>query len=239
MDRSTQPRSVLVPPAGLVAGTPPLRLGRRSLRCSGARSRSRSARLFRNPARLVSLGRARRRASQRGRYGNAGADLPHRIRRMLSGAPVPSISRPRLAFTAVVCAAAAAILAAGTLVRAQSEPARFEAASIKRSTGRVADPGNSIELNLQRSIAYGSSGGRFNMQGVPLSLLIQLAYNVKDSQVLAAPSWAKSEGYEVIAKAEGNATFDQMRPIPAPMLPREPRLVSRQVGVQVLADAVK
>ena len=55
-----------------------------------------------------------------------GIGLKHRIRRMLSGVPVPRISRPRMACTVAVCAVAAAILAAGTLVYAQSpeNPAR-------------------------------------------------------------------------------------------------------------------
>ena len=52
-----------------------------------------------------------------------GIGLKHRIRQMLSDVPVPRISRPRMACTVAVCAGAAAILAAGTLVHAQSAPA--------------------------------------------------------------------------------------------------------------------
>ena len=50
-----------------------------------------------------------------------GIGLKHRIRQMLSGVPVPRISRPRMACTLTVCAGAAAILAAGTLVQAQQQ----------------------------------------------------------------------------------------------------------------------
>ena len=45
-----------------------------------------------------------------------GIGLKHRIRQILSGVSVPKISRPRIACTVAVCAGAAAILAAGTLV---------------------------------------------------------------------------------------------------------------------------
>lgn len=64
-----------------------------------------------------------------------GIGLKHRIRQMLSGVPIPKISRPRMACTVVVCAAAAAIFAAGTLVHAQSAKGQlaFEVASIRPS----------------------------------------------------------------------------------------------------------
>jgi len=40
-----------------------------------------------------------------------------------------------------------------------------------------------------------------------------VAYDVEDFQVMGGPSWASSDGYDVNAKAGGNATFAQMRPI--------------------------
>ena len=51
------------------------------------------------------------------------------------------------------------------------------------------------------------------MPNAPVHLLIELAYNAKDFQIVGAPSWANSEGYDVTAKAEGNATFETMRPM--------------------------
>jgi uncharacterized protein (TIGR03435 family) len=53
---------------------------------------------------------------------------------------------------------------------------------------------------------------------IPLNVLIQLAYDVKDFQVVGGPSWVKSERYEVDARAEGGATFDQMRLMLQPLL---------------------
>jgi len=46
-----------------------------------------------------------------------------------------------------------------------------------------------------------------------LKFLIELAYNMKKFQVLGAPSWATSDRYVINAKAEGDANFDQMRPM--------------------------
>jgi hypothetical protein len=67
-----------------------------------------------------------------------GIGLKHRIRQMLSGVPVPRISRPRMACTVAVCATAAAILAVGALVHAQSSKGQsnvqFEVASIRPSS---------------------------------------------------------------------------------------------------------
>jgi uncharacterized protein (TIGR03435 family) len=100
---------------------------------------------------------------------------------------------------------------------AQSTP-KFEVASIKVNTrSSPVDPGNGpvsiITLNFLRGIASSSRGGRFNMERVPLTFLIELSYNIKNDQLLGAPSWATNDRYEVTAKAEGNATFEQMRPM--------------------------
>jgi uncharacterized protein (TIGR03435 family) len=61
-------------------------------------------------------------------------------------------------------------------------------------------------------VAY-SGGDLFRPQSVPLNFLIQLAYNVKDFQVLGGPAWVGSDRYDVTAKPEGDSTFEQMRPM--------------------------
>lgn len=58
-----------------------------------------------------------------------------------------------------------------------------------------------------------SPGGRFNADNIALNLLIQLAYNVQDFQISGGPSWMKSDRFDITAKAESSATFDQMRPM--------------------------
>ena len=94
--------------------------------------------------------------------------------------------------------------------------AEFEVASIRPNTSDRLPPLNVVSLTLMRHSAAASKNGRFSMRGIgatPLSVLIQVAYDVKDFQLLDAPSWVTSERYDVDARAEGDATFEEMRPM--------------------------
>ncbi len=109
-------------------------------------------------------------------------------------------------------------LAGGPVVLSQvPAPApAFEVASIKLNTSNN-PPLNAGHLRFIRLVAAEvSRDGRFTAEGfiaTPLSVLIQLAYNVKDFQVSGGPSWVESERYDVSARADGPATFEQMRPM--------------------------
>ncbi len=96
-----------------------------------------------------------------------------------------------------------------TLAFAQAPAARFEVASVKQIPG-VHPPPDDVEMNLLRPVIR---NGRFTMKNAPLSLLIQAAYNVKDFQVQGAPAWVNADRYDVIAKADGDATSAEMRPM--------------------------
>jgi uncharacterized protein (TIGR03435 family) len=87
----------------------------------------------------------------------------------------------------------------------------FEVATIKPH--KDMRPLDSVDLNFLEAIAKKSKHGRFRVERVPLTLLIEWAYNLKDFQVVGLPSWANSDGYDISAKAEGDATFEQMRPM--------------------------
>jgi len=137
-----------------------------------------------------------------------GIGLTHRIRQMLSGVPVPRISRPRMACTVAICAAAAAILAAGTLVRAQSKAVatpKFEVASIRRCKE---EPG-------QRGGGGNSSPGRLRVNCTTVKGLINQAYLLFANgrfrvglrpPIEGGPAWINSEHYEINAKAEGSVS---------------------------------
>jgi uncharacterized protein (TIGR03435 family) len=74
----------------------------------------------------------------------------------------------------------------------------------------------SIEANNSgtREVKIGaSSPGTFNAENVWLRFVIQLAWNVKDFQVLGGPGWAASERYDINAKTATGATFEQMKPM--------------------------
>jgi uncharacterized protein (TIGR03435 family) len=101
----------------------------------------------------------------------------------------------------------------GLLMRAQSSQvaSEFEVASIRPLRGG-GGPIDTIQLNFGMANARASTHGRFGTD-LPLEFLIQLAYGVKQVQIVGAPSWAHSDLYRIDAKASSDATFEQMRPM--------------------------
>jgi uncharacterized protein (TIGR03435 family) len=80
--------------------------------------------------------------------------------------------------------------------------AEFDVASIKPNTSGA------------RGVRVGApSPGRFNAENVWLRFVIQLAWNVKDFQVLGGPGWAASDRYDINATTGGSATLVQMKPM--------------------------
>jgi len=127
-----------------------------------------------------------------------GIGLKHRIRQILSGVPVPRISRPRIACTLAVCAAAAAILTSGTLVRAQSSAPKFEVASVKSipaTGGRRSEGG----LRFTPGMVASTPGG------ITVRQIILEAYHLTQSQLSGAPGWLGSDKFELQAKTGNSA----------------------------------
>src|ERR1700733_3295160 len=95
------------------------------------------------------------------------------------------------------------LVSAYMLLSASAGAQSFEVASIKPSQPASAD----------RQIAgvQTPGGGRLNTFSTSLRMLITYAYNVKDFQVSGGPGWANSETYDIVAKADGNATRPQAR----------------------------
>jgi uncharacterized protein (TIGR03435 family) len=108
------------------------------------------------------------------------------------------------------------VISAPILIAKQKAPA-FEVASIKPNTTTKVPLSVAHLVFLREAGAGNAQNGRFWMQGdggaTPLIVLIQLAYNVKDVQIEGGPVWVRSDRYEVDARAEGPATFEQMRPV--------------------------
>jgi bla regulator protein BlaR1 len=154
-----------------------------------------------------------------------GAFLPQRIRRMLSGAPVPRISRPRVACAVAVCAVAAVILAPATLVRAQSGTAKgpiFDVVSIRPTAriegggdpdgGRSGGGGGGGYRNLPPQLEH----GRLSLTITTFSLIAK-AYGIQScgllgeitgcAQISGAPDWVKKDRFDIQAKSPGD-TFN-------------------------------
>jgi uncharacterized protein (TIGR03435 family) len=72
----------------------------------------------------------------------------------------------------------------------------------------------SIKVNHSGSHMVGiqpQPGGRFGATNVNLKLLITFAYGIKESQLSDVPSWVDSERYDISAKPETTASFDEMK----------------------------
>jgi uncharacterized protein (TIGR03435 family) len=90
----------------------------------------------------------------------------------------------------------------------------FEAVSVHMVDPHAADnPGRSSLSSFPTNL--------FTMKGVPLTFLIQLAYNIESADYISAmPGWMESQEYDVSAKVEGDRqlTLEQMRPMLQGML---------------------
>lgn len=114
----------------------------------------------------------------------------------------------------------AGLLATAALSAAQES---FEVASIK--------PGDPADRRMMINVA---PGGRFRTVNAPVTLLIRVAYQVQDFQILGAPEWAKSERYDIEAKSGDDAAED-----PAKMNPEQREAFQKRFQAKVqtlLAD---
>jgi uncharacterized protein (TIGR03435 family) len=89
----------------------------------------------------------------------------------------------------------------GVMVVAQTTTDRpaFEVAAI-----RPHDPAD------QQTMMVAQPGGRFTAKNIPLRMLIRTAYRLQNDQILGGPDWVGSTGFDIIAKAEGNAPPSDM-----------------------------
>jgi uncharacterized protein (TIGR03435 family) len=95
------------------------------------------------------------------------------------------------------------VLVTGVMAQTQPPPdPQFEVASIKLNTSGA------------RRVSIGASSPRvFRAENVWLRFLIEMAWNIKDYQLLGGPNWATSNRYDIDARTETNASFEQMRPM--------------------------
>ena len=111
----------------------------------------------------------------------------------------------------------------------QQKPA-FEVASVRPD----------VSGSHPRSIQY-SAGGRFTASNIPLRALIEEAYGIRAFQLSGGSDWVNSDQFSVTAKAEGNASKDQVRAMLQTLLADRFQLVlrreSKEVNVYVLGLA--
>lgn len=136
--------------------------------------------------------------------GVMGSDLKRRIVRIMEGRAVWKLDRRRkalLAAAAVVAAAAPLALGAMRVIQADAENGsetapkklpQFEVASIKphKSEGEMIRAGF-------RVVPDGIS-----ISGVPLSMLMNEAFQLPENRILNEPEWVKSDRYDIEAKVD-------------------------------------
>ena len=138
--------------------------------------------------------------------GITGSDLKMRIVRIMSeGASKKLTLARRVLLAAAGIAAVSAPIVLGILHvpqgRAQTPPAtpapKFEVVSIKPSH----EGAGLFRVGLQPS-------GRFVAGNITVRFLLELAYGLKDAQILGAPHWIESESFNIEAKPD-DAFIDQ------------------------------
>ena len=83
----------------------------------------------------------------------------------------------------------------------------FEVASITPcKPGTAAPPGEHAGM-----VQFTYPGGRFKADATTLQFLLEWAYGIQPSQHSDGPAWMTADRYDIVAKAEGNATDEQMR----------------------------
>ena len=126
-----------------------------------------------------------------------GGSLADRIARLL-GQSRP-VSRTLPGPGAAVSAVLLVVMACAVLGQSDTSP-RFEVASVKPVT--TTDP---------RLIGISPRpGGRLHAENAPLRLLMQNAYGVQTYQISGGPGWVQSDGYDIEAKGDANASRAQV-----------------------------
>jgi len=119
---------------------------------------------------------------------------------------------PAAAASIIVGAIHAPVTSAQTGSQVTTDAPQFEVASVKPSK-----PGGQPTSNfpLGPGDVYVRNGGFLSATGYPLSLYIAFAYKLigNQGQLLAPqlPEWAKTEGFDIQARATGDPGKDQMR----------------------------
>src|SRR5579862_6877616 len=100
----------------------------------------------------------------------------------------------------IACGLIGCLYAAPLVAQLPPTPA-LEAVSIKPD--RSAD--SLLDLQLQ--------GDHWNARNTTLQNLIQAAYRLPNSQIVGSPDWSRSEHFDVLLKATGQITPNQLQPL--------------------------
>ncbi|HEY4084393.1 MAG TPA: M56 family metallopeptidase [Bryobacteraceae bacterium] len=130
--------------------------------------------------------------------GISGGNLPQRIERIVSRGAIRKLTRARkllLAFAAV------AGIAVPIAIGQQTAAPKFEVASIRAN-----------HLGSTSSDLGPPVGNRFTARNIYIKILMRVAYNVQDFQIVGAPDWTETERFDIQATANrSNVNRDEYR----------------------------
>ena len=163
--------------------------------------------------------------------GITGSDLKKRIVRIMTQHLAERLTLSRKLLLAGV---AIAIIAGPLLSGLASQTIEQSASSVPLPSFDVASikPNNSGE----RRVMFDNTQGMFRAVNVTPKILIEFAYNIKDSQLSGGPGWITSDHYDVEAKAEDAGQSTQP---PTPELVDQRAQRRRLMLQSLLADRFK
>lgn len=107
----------------------------------------------------------------------------------------------------LVCAPVVACLVVSCHAQDLVNAPAFEVASITPcKPGTPAPPGEHNGM-----VQFTFPGGRFTARATTVKFLLEWAYGILPSQHSGGPDWLEDDRYDIVAKAPGNATDDQMK----------------------------
>jgi bla regulator protein BlaR1 len=125
---------------------------------------------------------------------------------------------------------AALLAAAPAAPAAQSPEPSFDAVSIKRNTSAAGS--SSLGLPI---------GSAFNMTNMSMLGAISTAYPVKNPDIIGAPDWLRTDRYDIVAKAPGKPTREEVTAMLRTMMRERLKLAahveSREIPVYALVVA--
>ncbi len=132
--------------------------------------------------------------------GVTGSDLKKRVEQIMRNDVHVALSALKRVSLGAALVAAIAIPVAIGIVTSPRLAAQIVAPAADSPTFEVA----SIKPNATPGRRGGGGGpGRVTMVGMPVRQLIALAYEIHDSQIIGAPDWAGSQGYDINATMTG------------------------------------
>jgi uncharacterized protein (TIGR03435 family) len=94
-----------------------------------------------------------------------------------------------------------------TLLGLSLDGQAFEVASITPCKPGTPEPAGEHMGMIQ----FTAPGGRFRASAIDLKFLMEWAYSIQPSQHSGGPSWLGTDRYDIVAKAEGDATDEQQK----------------------------